>query len=1023
MPEENNKKSEADLKPKKESEDISYGHIKPRTIVSEMEESYLDYAMSVIVARALPDVRDGLKPVHRRILYSMHELNLGPSSKYKKSARIVGDVLGKYHPHGDTAVYDSMVRMAQEFSLRYPMVQGQGNFGSMDGDGAAAMRYTEARMSKIAPEMMMDLEKETVDFRDNYDGSAKEPSVLPARVPSLLLNGSEGIAVGMATKIPPHNLGELVDAINYMIENPNASSEELMQFVPGPDFPTGGSIFNAEEIKQAYTTGKGKIVMRGEAKIEEGKKQGEFKIIITEIPYQVNKASLVEKIATLVKDKKIIGISDLRDESDKDGVRIVVYLKRDAYPQKILNSLYKLTSMQDSFHVNLLALVDGIQPKVLNLKEALELYIGHRQKVITKRTEFELKKAKERLHILEGLKIALDHLDAVISTIRKSKDKEEAKENLIKKFKLTDIQAQAILDMRLSALAALERKKIEDEYKEKKALIKELETILADPKKVLRIIKDEMKEVKEKYGDERRTKIFKKKVGEFRDEDLVPNEEIIVTLSEGGYVKRMPINTYKTQGRGGKGVIGATTKEEDTIAHITTAMTHDYMLFFTNKGRVFKTRVFEIPAASRVAKGQAIVNLIDVKGDEKVTSLIVTDSFEKDWFMFMITKRGTIKKTKLNDYQNVRKSGLVAIKLDEGDELDWIRWTSGKDEIIMVSANGQSIRFKEEDVRPMGRSARGVRGIKLREGDYVVGVGVIEEKDKNKSLLVVTENGMGKKTKLKEYGIQNRGGVGIKTANITERTGGIVSAKIVGENDDDILCISKTGQVIRIPIKGISTLGRSTQGVRVMKLKSGDKLVSTSIIKEETEESSESSQGKDSKIEKEEPKKETLKRAHTVVSEEVGREKIKESTKQEAPKEILSEKKSKNLSSVTSRQKIKKVKKIEKPEITKKKAIKKVTGKPTKAKKNILKNRRKPSTSLSKAQDKSLKPRKVEKKKLTFKAKVKKISGSKKIKAKPKVKPSTLSRSKKPVKKVVKKVAGKVQKKRSSSGFTTRKIK
>jgi len=830
MPKENNNNPETNQDPR---QDIKHGYIRSRPIEDEMQQSYLDYAMSVIVSRALPDVRDGLKPVHRRILYSMHELGLRHNAKYKKCATVVGDVLGKYHPHGDMAVYDSLVRMAQDFSLRYPLIDGQGNFGSMDGDSAAAYRYTEARMQEISEEMLADLEKETVDFMDNFDGTKKEPRVLPAKIPNLLLNGSEGIAVGMATKIPPHNLKELADAVVFLVDNPECGVEELMNFIPGPDFPTGASIYNAEEIRQAYTTGKGKVVMRAEAKIEEGKRTGEFRIIVTELPFQVNKASLVEKIATLVKDKKIIGISDIRDESDKEGIRVVIELKKDAYPQKILNSLYKLTPMQDSFHVNMLALVDGIQPRILNLKEVLNLYIKHRQEVVKRRTQYELTKAKERLHILEGLKIALDHLDAVISTIRKSKDKEEAKINLIKKFKLSDLQAQAILDMRLSALAALERKKVEDEYKEKKKLIKELESILADPKKILKIIKEEALAVKEKYGDERRTKIFKKKIGEFKDEDLVPNEEVIVTLSEGGYIKRMPTNTYRTQSRGGKGVIGASMKEEDVIAHITTAMTHDYMLFFTNKGRVFLTRVFEIPAASRIAKGQAIVNLIEIKGDEKVTAMISLDSFEKEGYMFMITKGGTVKKTAIVDYKNVRRSGLIAIRLDEHDELDWIRITSGRDEIIIVSADGQSIRFKEEDVRPMGRAARGVRGIKLREKDYVVGVGVITKDNQDKKLLVVTENGMGKKTKLAEYGVQNRGGVGIKTANVTEKTGKIVSAKVVGENKADLLCISKGGQVIRIPLKDISTLGRSTQGVRIMRLSAGDKIASVSVIEEE----------------------------------------------------------------------------------------------------------------------------------------------------------------------------------------------
>ena len=747
---------------------------------------------------------------------------------------MVGDVLGKYHPHGDSAVYESLVRMAQDFSMRYQLIDGQGNFGSMDGDSAAAYRYTEARMKAISEEILADLDMDTVDFIDNFDATRKEPKVLPAKVPGLLLNGSEGIAVGMATKIPPHNLGELCDAINHLIDNKETTAEELMQFVPGPDFPTGGSIFNAEEIKQAYTTGKGRVVMRGEAKIEEGKK-GDFKIIITEIPYQVNKATLVEKIATLHKEKKIIGISDLRDESDRDGVRIVLDLKKDSYPQKILNSLYKLTSLQDTFSVNMLALVDGLQPRVLNLKEVLEYYIKHRKEVVRRRTEFELRKAKERLHILEGLKIALDHLDEVISTIRKSKDKEEAKDNLIKKFKLSDLQAQAILDMRLSALAALERKKIEDEYKEKKELIKELEAILSSEKRIMGIIKGEMSEMKQKYGDERRTRIFKKKVGEFKDEDLVPNEEVIVTLSEGNYIKRMPANTYRTQSRGGKGVIGATMKEEDTIAHITTTMNHDYLLFFTNKGRVFQTRAFEIPASSRTAKGQAIVNIISIGSDERVTSMINLKNFEQDAYMFMITKNGVVKKTKIADYQNVRKTGIIAIKLDVGDELHWIKITGGKDEIMMVSAQGQSIRFSEEDARPLGRASRGVRGMKLKQNDYVVGADVITEGEKGKKLLVLSENGLGKKTPIEEYNIQNRGGSGVKTANVTEKTGKLIGTKIVDDIDADLLCISREGQVIRIPLKDVRTIGRSTQGVRIMRMHEGDKIASMSVISNEEE--------------------------------------------------------------------------------------------------------------------------------------------------------------------------------------------
>lgn len=815
------------------ADDLKYGYLKPREIVTEMQESFLDYAMSVIVQRALPDVRDGLKPVHRRVLYAMWDTGVRANAKFKKSAAIVGEVMGKYHPHGDAAIYETMVRMAQDFSMRYPFVNGQGNFGSMDGDSAAAMRYTEAKLTRVAEEMLYDLEKETVKFIPNYDGSHPEPQVLPSKVPSLLLNGVEGIAVGMATKIPPHNLGEVVDATVHLIDNKEATAEDLMRFVPGPDFPTGGSIYNAEEIKQAYTTGKGRVVMRGEAKIEEGKK-GDFKIIITELPYQVNKATLVEKIAMLHKEKKIVGISDLRDESDRDGVRVVIELKKDAYPQKILNSLYKMTALQDTFSVNMLALVDGIQPRVLNLKEVLEYYIAHRKEVVTLRAQFELRKAKDRMHILEGLKIALDHLDEVITTIRKSKNKEEAKENLMKKFKLSDIQAQAILDMRLSALAALERQKVEDEYKEVAALIKELESILASEARIMKIIKEEMLEVKEKHGNDRRTRIVKKAIGQFRDEDLVPNEEVIVTLSEGGYIKRMPISTYRTQGRGGKGVIGATMKEEDSIAHITTTMNHDYLLFFTNKGRVFQTRTFEIPVSSRIAKGQAVVNIIQVGSDEKVTSMITLKNPEQEGFMFMITKKGTIKKTKIADYKNVRKSGIIAIKLDNGDELDWVKLTSGKDDVMMVSALGQSIRFNETDARPMGRASRGVRGMKMRGDDHVVGADVITEGEKGLKLLVLSENGLGKKTPIEEYTAQNRGGSGVKTANVTEKTGKLIGTMVVDDSKDaDLICISKEGQVIRTPIGEIRTIGRSTQGVKIMRMSEGDKIASMSIISNE----------------------------------------------------------------------------------------------------------------------------------------------------------------------------------------------
>jgi len=958
-------------------DDLRFGYLKPREIVTEMQESFLDYAMSVIVQRALPDVRDGLKPVHRRILYAMWDTGLRANAKFKKSAAVVGEVLGKYHPHGDSAVYESMVRMAQEFSMRYPFVNGQGNFGSMDGDSAAAMRYTEAKLTKIAEEMLFDLEKETVNFIPNYDGSHQEPQVLPSKVPSLLLNGVEGIAVGMATKIPPHNLGEIVDAIVYLIDNQDASVEDLMRYVPGPDFPTGGSIYNAEEIKQAYTTGKGRIVMRGEAKIEEGKKGGDFKIVITELPYQVNKAALVEKIAMLHKEKKIVGISDLRDESDREGVRVVIELKKDAYPQKILNSLYKMTALQDTFSVNMLALVDGIQPRVLNLKEVLEYYIAHRKEVVIRRTEFELKKAKDRMHILEGLKIALDHLDEVITTIRKSKNKEEAKENLIKKFKLSEVQAQAILDMRLSALAALERQKVEDEYKEVKALIKELESILASEEKIMQIIKDEMLEVKEKHDNDRRTKIVKKAIGQFRDEDLVPNEEVIVTLSEGGYIKRMPISAYRTQSRGGKGVIGATMKEEDSIAHITTTMNHDYLLFFTNKGRVFQTRTFEIPVSSRIAKGQAVVNIIQIGSDEKVTSMITLKNPEQEGYMFMITRKGTVKKTKISDYKNVRKSGIIAIKLDVGDELHWIKVTSGKDEVMMVSSQGQSIRFSETDVRPMGRASRGVRGMKMKGNDFVVGADVITEGEKNLKLLVLSENGLGKKTPIEEYNIQNRGGSGVKTANVTDKTGKLIGTKIVDDSKDmDLICISKEGQVIRTPLKDIRTIGRSTQGVKIMRMHEGDKIASMSIISNEEEDEASKSDAGEKKVE--DTTKKILEKKEKEVKIE---EDIEEVTEEISQLEEISE----NLEVMGMIQKEKYHKKGEK--VSEEKKEKNKVGKKVKEEEKTIEKKTVKKISSSKIKEtKNKKEEKVAKKKTVVKNIEKKDQ-----KTKPNTKPTSIN--------------------------------
>ncbi len=804
------------------------GKIEARDINDEMQESYLDYAMSVIVARALPDVRDGLKPVHRRILYAMDKLGVRSTARYKKSANIVGEVLGKYHPHGDTAVYDSMVRMAQEWSTRYLLVDGQGNFGSMDGDSAAAYRYTEAKMTKVSEELLADIDKDTVDFVPNYDGSQKEPQVLPAKLPNLLLNGQIGIAVGMATAIPPHNLGELVDATTELIDNPDATIEDLIQYVKGPDFPTGGIIYNADDIKNAYATGRGKIVIRAVAEIEE-KKKGGFRIVVTEVPYQVNKASMIEKIADLVKDKKILGISDLRDESDRKGIRVVVELKKDAHPNKILNQLYKMTHLQDAFHVNMIALVDGIQPRTLTLKNVLEEFIKHRFGVVTRRTEFELAKAKARAHILEGLLIALKNIDAVIETIKKSKDKEVAKVNLMKKFKLTEIQAQAILDMRLQTLAGLERQKIQDEYDALKKLIAELEDILAHPKKIYGIIKDELQEMKEKYGDERRTKVVKTGIGEFSDKDLIPNEEVIVTMTKGNYVKRIPVSTYRVQHRGGKGVVGMKTKEEDLVTHMIFTKNHDNILFFTNKGRVFQTLVYELPAASRIAKGQPIVNVLQLAPEEVVTAIINVPDEKEGKYLMMATKKGTIKKTALDNFLNIRKTGIIAIGLDKNDELKWVKMTDGASDIILATKNSLAIRFNEKDVRPMGRAARGVRGIRLKGDDEVVGMDPVTP---DGELLVVMENGYGKRTKLEQFTSHRRGGIGIKAGVVTKKTGRTVDVRVISSDKDDLVVVSRNGVIIRTPLATVSKIGRATQGVRIMRIDESDRVASVACIAE-----------------------------------------------------------------------------------------------------------------------------------------------------------------------------------------------
>lgn len=808
--------------------------IEHRTVEKVMEDSFFRYSMSVIIDRALPDVRDGLKPVHRRVLYSMNVNNNRSTAKFVKSALIVGDVMGKYHPHGDSAIYNAMVRLAQTWSLRYPLVQGQGNFGSMDGDEPAAMRYTEARMAKLADEILVDIEKETIDFKDNYDGSRQEPMVLPAKVPNLLLNGQIGIAVGMATNIPSHNLGELVDATIELIDNEHVTIDDLLKHVKGPDFPTGAVVYGGVPMKQAYQTGRGSVTMRAVADIVETKK-GRHQIVVTEIPYGVNKASLVEKIAELVKDKKLNGISDLRDESARGKVRVVVELKKDAYPKKLLNQLYKLTALQTSFNFNMLALVDGVQPRVLGLQEMLSEFVKHRQSVVRRRTEFELRKAKERAHILEGYKIALDHIDEVIKTIRASKTQEEAEKALITKFKLSEIQAKAILAMQLRRLTGLERQAIEDELTELLTLIKKLEAILADEKEILKIIKTELLEMKEKYGDERRSKIINHELGKFSDEELIPEEESVILLTTENYIKRTLLSEYRRQNRGGKGKRGMTTKEEDIIAQLVPSSTHDFLLFFTNKGRVFRLKAYEVPAASLQAKGVAAVNLLQLQPEEKITSIIRHEKDAKDdGYLFMATIKGTIKKTPLKDYANIRTNGLIAIKLDEGDELKWIQKTTGEHDVIISTSAGQAIRFNEKDARPMGRAARGVRGVRLRPNDHVVGMDIVS--DDERRLLVISENGYGKATKVTNFPSHKRGGIGIKAAVVTTKTGPIIDVRTLEEDASEVLMISSKGQTIRVGLKDIPTLGRTTQGVRIMRLAEGDAVASLGIMPEQSQE-------------------------------------------------------------------------------------------------------------------------------------------------------------------------------------------
>jgi len=805
--------------------------IKEQNITDELKESYLDYAMSVIVARALPDVRDGLKPVQRRVLFVMHELGLTYQAKFRKCAKIAGDTSGNYHPHGETNVYGALVNLVQEFGIRYPLIKGQGNFGSIDGDDAAAMRYTEAKLMKISGELLRDIEKETVDWRPNYDDTRQEPIVFPTAVPNLLLNGTLGIAVGMATNIPPHNLGELIDATAYLIDNPKATIEELVEFVKGPDFPTGGVIFNKKDIIEAYSTGRGPITMRGVAEVMERQKSGKeaFNILISEIPYQVNKSTLIEKMAELVQTKKIDGIKDIRDESTKD-IRIIIELKPGANPQRILNQLFKFTQMQKNFNVNMVALSGGgLQPQVMSLKDVLAEFIEHRKEVVVRRTEFDLKKAREREHILEGLSIALANIDKVIELIKKSKDRSDAKDNLMKKFKLTEIQAGAILDMRLSTLAALERQKIEDELKEIKKLIESLIALLKSPAKILTVIKKELSEVAQEFGDARKTKVFARGLGEFSEEDLIPKEETILTMSETGYIKRVEPDTFKTQNRGGKGLIGSNVSDEDFLTEILYANTHDNILFFTDQGRVFRTKVYDIPAGSRTAKGRPVHNFLEIPTDEKVNAVITYSEESKEQsnkFLVMATTDGVIKKTPLVEFNNVRRTGIVALKLNKGDSLHWVSLSDGKDEVIITTEQGQAIRFSEKDVRAMGRGAAGVRGIKLRKEDKVSSMRIIsKEDDKKKKLLVVMSNGYGKQTPLAEYKVQGRGGSGIKTANITTKTGIIMDAHVICD-EEEIIALSSKGQLIRTEIKSVRTAGRSTQGVRIMNLNKGDSLSS-----------------------------------------------------------------------------------------------------------------------------------------------------------------------------------------------------
>ncbi len=831
MAKKNNKnKKEGDEKKKEIGADI--GYVKERNITQEMQDSYIDYAMSVIVGRALPDVRDGLKPVHRRILYTMREDGITHSAKYRKSASVVGTCLARYHPHGDMAVYNSLVIMAQDFSMRYPLVQGQGNFGSVDGDPPSAQRYSEARLSKIGEAMLRDIQKETVNFIANYDGTRKEPTVLPSPVPQLLLNGSLGIAVGMATNIPPHNIGEVIDASIYLIDNPKADTEDLFRFVKGPDFPTGGEIYNKEDIIAAYSQGKGSITVRGKAEIVEEK--GKSQIIITEIPYRVRKAKLVEDFAKMVQKKKLEGVRDIRDESDREGMRIVLDLKSGSYPAKILNRLYNFSSLQETFHINMIALVDGIQPRVMGLDELLQHYIDHRKEVVTRRTKFDLEKAKERAHILEGLHKALSHIDEVIKTIKKSESRDDAQKNLMKKFDFTEVQANAILEMKLQKLAKLEREEIENELEEKRKIIKELTAILKSKKKIENVVKKELLEMKELFADKRKTKVYEEGLKKTDDLDLIPQEPTIVTITQGGYIKRVNPSTYKSKQRGGKGMLGMKTGQDDVVDHFIEAMTHDFLLFFTDSGRVFRVPVYQVPEGARAARGRGLMNFLEISSNEKVLTVIPLESQEvaqaekekEDKNLVVVTKKGVIKKTPLKEFSNIRRSGLIAITLRKNDEVCRVRKTSGKDEVAIVTKKGQIIRFGEKDVRTMGRQAGGVKGVNIRKGDEVADVTIIKKEDLTKAfLLLMTENGYGKRIKVKNYRAQKRGGVGVKTIKNSEKVGEVISLRTIVK-EKDLIAISRKGKAIRMELKNISEQSRVTQGVRLMKMDKGDGLAS-----------------------------------------------------------------------------------------------------------------------------------------------------------------------------------------------------